>query len=299
MLSAFSSPGRFWRGNLHGHSIVSDGALEPGEVCQRYEAEGYDFICLSDHFMSRFNFAIADTSEFRSNKFMTIIGAEIHALQTSHGMDWHILAVGLPHDFPPTAAGETGKELARRAAEAGAFVAVAHPYLSGLTIDDVLSIDVAHAIEVFNTTAAIRYGRGDGSVHWDLALQAGCSLGGIAVDDSHFRQNAMDGFGGWVMVKAQENTPEALVSALKAGDYYASQGPVIETITRDNGTLSIRCSSATQVTLVGNVGEAVHVSGTALTRADLPLDRFGTGWCRLVLRDASGRQAWTNALWLD
>ncbi|MEL6736645.1 MAG: phosphotransferase, partial [Pseudomonadota bacterium] len=35
-LSAFSAPGRFWRGNLHTHSTVSDGVLEPEEVCRRY-----------------------------------------------------------------------------------------------------------------------------------------------------------------------------------------------------------------------------------------------------------------------
>lgn len=47
MLSAFSAPGRFWKGNLHTHSNRSDGALEPAEVCRRYREAGYDFLCLS------------------------------------------------------------------------------------------------------------------------------------------------------------------------------------------------------------------------------------------------------------
>lgn len=299
MLDAFSNPGRFWRGNLHGHSSVSDGALGPEDVCQRYAAEGYDFICLSDHFMSRFGFAIADTTGLRSNAFTTVIGAEVHAPQTSQGKDWHILTVGLPADFAPTPSDETGADLARRAASAGAFVAIAHPYLSGLTLEDILSIDAAHAIEVFNNTAAVRYSRGEGSVQWDLALEAGRRLGGIAVDDSHFHPGAMDAFGGWVMVKAQENTPEALVTALKAGHYYSTQGPVIEDITRDGDVLAVRCSSAAQIVLIGNVGVATHVAGTSLTRADLPLDRFEASWCRIVVRDAHGRHAWSNPLWLS
>ena len=39
-LTAFETPGRFWRGNLHTHSNRSDGALDPAEVCRRYRAEG-------------------------------------------------------------------------------------------------------------------------------------------------------------------------------------------------------------------------------------------------------------------
>lgn len=299
MLTTFSSPGRFWRGNLHGHSTVSDGAISPDEVCRRYQAEGYDFLCLSDHFLSRFGFAITDTKPFRSNAFTTLIGAELHAPETSHGADWHILAVGLPEDFAATPPEESGADLARRAADAGAFVAIAHPHLSGLTEADLLSIEAADAIEVFNNTAAMRYGRGGGDVHWDLALQAGRRLGGIAVDDSHFRDNAMDGFGGWVMVKAEENTPESLLAALKAGHYYASQGPIIEDISRDGATISVRCSPAAQIVLLGNVSVGTHAAGTALTHAELSLERFGTGWARVVVRDAQGRQAWSNPLWLE
>ncbi|MEO0915005.1 MAG: CehA/McbA family metallohydrolase [Pseudomonadota bacterium] len=299
MLDAFSSPGHFWRGNLHGHSTVSDGALSPEEVCQRYKAEGYDFICLSDHFMDRFDFAIADTTAYRSNAFTTLIGAEVHAPENSHGQDWHILAVGLPLEFPATKEGETGPALARRAAEAGAFVAVAHPTLSGLSLDDIRSIDAAHAIEVHNTTGAVRVARGDGSVAWDAALEAGIRLNGIAVDDSHFRPNAMDAFGGWVMVKAEENTPEALLAALKAGHFYASQGPVIERVERDGATLQVRCSAVKQINLIGAVFAATHVEGTSLTRAELPLERLKGGWCRLILQDAAGLRAWSNPLWLD
>ncbi|MES2814667.1 MAG: phosphotransferase, partial [Pseudomonadota bacterium] len=40
--SAFTAPGRFWRGNLHTHCTNSDGVLSAEEVCRRYKAEGYD-----------------------------------------------------------------------------------------------------------------------------------------------------------------------------------------------------------------------------------------------------------------
>jgi hypothetical protein len=34
-LPAFTTSGRFWRGNLHTHSTRSDGVLDPAEVCRR------------------------------------------------------------------------------------------------------------------------------------------------------------------------------------------------------------------------------------------------------------------------
>jgi predicted metal-dependent phosphoesterase TrpH len=78
----FSQPGRFWRGNLHGHSTLSDGGFSPEEVCRRYQEEGFDFISLTDHFLTQYKFPIADTRPFRNEAFTTIIGAELHAGQT-------------------------------------------------------------------------------------------------------------------------------------------------------------------------------------------------------------------------
>ena len=68
---------------------------------------------------------------------------------------------------------------------------------------------------------------------------------------------------------------------------------------RVGDTLVIRCSPATEVFVVGPVATSEHVHGTSLTRATLPLEKFAKTWCRVVVRDAMGRQAWTNPLWLD
>src|SRR5210317_1417560 len=99
--TAFANPGKFYRGNIHTHSTLSDGTLEPAEVCRRYKAQGYDFISLTDHFMGPFDYPIADTRPFRDDDFTTIIGAELHSGANSLGEIWHILAVGLPFDFAP------------------------------------------------------------------------------------------------------------------------------------------------------------------------------------------------------
>jgi len=162
-LSAFTAPGRFWRGNLLTHSNLSDGCLDPGEVCHRYAAEGYDFIALTEHFVGRYGYPIADTRAYRTNSFTTIRGAELHSGAMENGELWHILAVGLPADFEPSNSPgfvpidgqETGPKLAERARAAGAFVAIAHPHWSGLTLADASSIEAAHSVENYNHGCAI------------------------------------------------------------------------------------------------------------------------------------------------
>jgi hypothetical protein len=98
---------------------------------------------------------------------------------------------------------------------AGAFVAIAHPQWSGLTLADARTIGAAHAVEVYNHGCFAGCDRGDGWAINDLLLSEGRRITAVATDDAHFSEP--DHFGGWVMVKAEENEPEALVAALKAG----------------------------------------------------------------------------------
>ena len=134
----FNTPSRFWKGNLHSHSAVSDAKLPPEKVCRRYREAGYHFVAITDHFIEQYGFPIVDTRPYRTDHFTTLLGAELHAPQTQMGHDWHILAVGLPLDFAPATPDETGADLAARALETGAFVAAAHPHHYDLTLDDIL-----------------------------------------------------------------------------------------------------------------------------------------------------------------
>ncbi len=296
MLATFAAPGKFYRGNLHTHSNRSDGGLEPQDVCGRYKAAGYDFLCLSDHFLQNFDFPLTDTRPFRDETFTTIIGAELHAPNTHLGELWHILAVGLPLDFAATSASETGPQLARRAAEAGAFVGIAHPQWYGLNTEDGLSIDAAHAVEIYNHTCELLSARPDGVVMFDHLLNAGRKLTGFAADDAHFKADGA--FGGWVQVKAEELTPEALLAALKAGHYYASQGPEILSVERDGDKLHVETTPARSISLAGRASASEVVHGEAITTATLDLSKFAGSWCRMVVTAADGKRAWSQPEYL-
>lgn len=305
MTDAFTAPGRFFRGNLHTHSTRSDGALEPAEVCRRYRDEGYDFIALTDHFIGIYKYPIVDTRPFRTPGFTTIPGAELHGGRQANDELWHILAVGLPADFAPPEAphfrpvegAESGAALAARAREAGAFIAVAHPQWSGLTLADARLIEAAHAVETYNHGCWAGCDRADGFAINDLLLSEGRRLHLVATDDAHFTEP--DHFGGWVMVKAEENDPDALLAALKAGHHYASQGPEIRAVAITDKAVEVACSPAVSVIVQGHGMAARAVHGLSMTRAAVPMERFrGSPWLRVTVVDKAGRRAWSNPYWV-
>lgn len=301
--AAFTAPGRFWRGNLHTHSDLSDGALPPAEVCRRYKAQGYDFIALTDHFIGQFDYPISDTLPYRDDDFTTILGAELHSGAMENGELWHILAVGLPGDFAPSntpgflpiADQETGPEIAARAVAAGAFVAIAHPQWSGMTMEDARSIASAHAVEIYNHGCAVECDRPDGTFHADLLLSEGRDVTLIATDDAHF--HAPDHFGGWVMVKAEANDPDLLLAALKRGDFYASQGPELYSVEVTQDEIIVTCSAVSVMTVLGRGSVSPAVHGASMTRAVMPRARLReTPWIRVTVTDAAGKRAWSNPI---
>jgi hypothetical protein len=303
ILPAFAAPGRVYRGNLHTHSTLSDGVLAPAEVCRRYKAEGYDFIALTDHMIGLYDYPIADTTGFRTPDFTTILGAELHSGQMQNGELWHILAVGLPADFTPANAPgfvsvpdqETGPELAERAVKAGAFVAIAHPQWSGMTMQDARSLTTAHAVEIYNHGCATGCDRPDGFQYADLLLSEGRDLTLVATDDAHFSEP--DHFGGWVMVKSESLTPDALLFALKAGHFYSSQGPELHRVDVTETSGVVESSAAVSVIVQGHGSAAQALHGHSMTRTVIDLNRCAKSpWLRVTVIDAAGRRAWTNPL---
>ena len=305
LLAPFSAPGRFWRGNLHTHSTLSDGALEPKAVVDAYKNAGYDFMQLSEHFIGNFDFPIADTRSFRSNNFTTLIGAELHAPETAVGELWHIVAAGLPLDFPKNRDGETGAQVARRAHEAGAFIGIAHPAWSQLTMEDGRAIDCAHAVEIYNHGCAIENDRGDGWYLLDQMLTEGHRLTAFATDDAHFK--SPDHFGGWVHVKADSLDPDTLLTSLKQGLYYSSMGPQIHSIEMNGKEISIACSPVDTITVLCGTSRTALRTGRAITEASFDLAKLEKGWLlkkqsawfRVVVIDNGGKRAWSNPIWWD
>ena len=296
----FAQPGRFYRGNLHGHSTNSDGAWSPSEYCRRYRQNGYDFVALTDHCMEHYGHAITDTRQFRSEDFTTLIGAELHPGQIKSGGPWHLLAVGLPLDFETHRAGDSGADVVARVREAGAFVAAPHPNWFALTIEDFETLGRVHAVECYNGVSDYDSDRGYSWHFIDMLLHRGHRVGAIATDDTHSQPAVNDFMRGWVYVMAAALTPEALLQALKAGHYYSSTGARLHNVElRGRDTLLVECSPATSIYLSGErAGVLGRASGAWLTQAELDLREVDSRWLRVTVRDERDRRAWTNPVWL-
>ena len=307
VLKPFSLPGEFRRGNLHTHSDLSDGRLPPTEVVEKYKSAGYDFLVLSDHFVEMYNWPITDTTVFQTDAFATILGAELHAPKTNVGELWHILATGLPADFKPAGENETGIEIARRAVNAGAFVSIAHPSWSQLDIEDGLSIDSAHAVEIYNHGCEVECSRGGGWYLLDQLCNLGHRLTAVATDDAHFTHGDQDAYGGWINVKSKSLDADEIIESLKAGNFYSSQGPQIHSVELTNSKLSINCSPVDSIIVVNGTSRTTAKFGKAITTGELNLKNLEKGWLleksstwfRVVITDAMGKSAWTNPYWLE
>ena len=292
---------QYFRGNLHGHTTHSDGALSPEDVVKHYQQLGYDFICLSDHLWTNKDYCapdVLDSSSLNTANFITIPSAEIHCLGKKYVRDglWHIVANGLPLDFLPASDQETAPELVNRALQAGAFVTIAHPDWYMLTLDELMSVSHAHGVEIFNNSCHIEAGRGGGIAAADYLLQEKHKIVLTATDDSHFRIN--DAGGGWVMVAAKELSEQALLDALKKGQYYSSTGVEILKFSINEKKVQLVCSPASHVCVAGSGSSSKYHNGQNLTSVELDLTNFNSDWFRITIIDCIGRCAWTNPIWI-
>jgi hypothetical protein len=129
-----------------------------------------------------------------------------------------------------------------------------HPNFGyGITFEDLAAVMSERFFEVYNGHPSVNH-RGD-AAHpgvermWDLANHlrvnklGGSLLMGVATDDSHeyFGKPGSRPGRGWVMVRSRFLTPEHLIRAMKAGDFYASSGVTLRDVRwdRERRTLSV------------------------------------------------------------
>ncbi|MEM7535148.1 MAG: CehA/McbA family metallohydrolase [Chloroflexota bacterium] len=300
----FDKPGHFWKGNLHTHCTQSDGRLTTEQVRQKYQEAGYDFVAITNHFTQRYNYPITAVRHLCTDDFTMLTGAELHVPTTEMGEVWHIVAVGLPMDFVPplkTETGvETGPEIAKRAVAAGAYVTIAHPNRCVMTEGDAHTLGPVHAIEIYNGGSHDENDRADSWAYLDVLTGRGKRYFAQASDDFHGLPYRNDFGMGWVHVKSESLAPDALLTALKAGHFYASTGPEIHDITVIPGEkISIKCSPANSIFVAGNRARAQRIHGDGITEAEFNLSSFPSPYCRVTVRTDDGKRAWSNPIELQ
>jgi hypothetical protein len=145
-------------------------------------------------------------------------------------------------------------EAQRRQTGRPMFAQINHPnFRWALTAEDIIYVEGARFFEVYNGHSSV-HNYGDehhvGTERmWDIILTKRLAELGLAVvyatatDDAHhyhqYGQKFANPGRGWVVVRARYLTPESIIKAMEAGDFYASTGVVLKDLEFDGKTLRV------------------------------------------------------------
>jgi hypothetical protein len=296
--------GQWFKGNLHAHTVNSDGDSSPDVVVRWYKERGYDFLSLTDH-----NF-VSPTDGLNGvfgavGKFLMVPGEEVTS--GHEGAPIHVNAFDVRSLIEPAngdSVVDTIQQNVDRIRAANAVPSVNHPnFRWAISTDDLLRVSNLKLFEVYNGHPTVNNHGGGGrpglEEMWDTLLTAGREVYGIAVDDAHVFKTLGQQYSnpgrGWVMVKAEQLSVGALMDALERGKFYASTGVVLDDVERLSDGLRLRLpdSSDTRFTT-----EFIGANGELLSRTldATPEYRLGPGqpYVRALVTDSNGWHAWVQ-----
>lgn len=291
VVNPFLRSGSWYKGALHVHTTRSDGRLTPEESMEFHRDHGYQFLAITDHDV------ITDISHLSTPDFLNIPGVEVGYGHNETGQSYHIVLVGISQ-FTRPPHGRPIQEAIDLWADAAQLAFLAHPYWSGTILPEMLPLERLAGVEIFNTSSQTDLGKGLATVHWDDLLLRGKRWHGFAVDDTHGIND--DAAGGWVVVKSEALTRDAILAALNQGAFYASSGPEIFDFRVEDGVASVRCSEVVAINFIGHTQWGFQRragSGETITSAEWPVVSRAR-YVRAECIDVHGHAAWTNPWFL-
>jgi hypothetical protein len=300
-------PLRWYRGNLHTHTINSDGDSPPYDVMAWYKRNGYQFLVITDH-NTFTDPALFDTNQ--ADNFLLIGGEEVTNEKTVH-----LNAIGISKVVPPQP-GSTVTEILQASIDAiraqGGIPLINHPnFRWAFTAREMLPLKSAALVEIASGHPTVNHA-GDGLVPpteqmWDELLSAGMRVFGVSVDDAHnFREeftiDRSNPGRGWVVARAATLTRENILTALNTGQFYVSTGVFLRDVRSTATSLTVEIQSAAddpkryQVSFIGKGGRTLSVS-----RENPASYHFtGTeGYVRARIEDSGGLRAWTQPVFVE
>ncbi len=256
---------RWYRGDLHLHTVHSDGERDPDELAAAARAGGLDFIVSTDH---NTNAANRVWPACRTGGLLVIPGEEV---TTRHG---HWLAVGLsPHGWVDWRYGPRDGVFPRFAAEvreAGGLVVAAHPSvpLPGSAWE--FGFDHVDALEVWNG----RWNLDDElSLRiWQRLLRQGRRVVAVGGSDSHGKHQPVGS--PQTVVHADGLSVPAIVDGLRCGRSYLARSRDVAlelTATTDDGVAgpgqTLRVPPGASVTVTAVISGAPGANVALITAA--------------------------------
>jgi hypothetical protein len=245
--SAYCQEVHWYKGNTHTHTTNSDGNETPRRVVRWYLDHNYNFLVLSDHsYLNDIKYLDTD----KNDDFTLIPGEEV--TDRAEHKPVHLIAMGIKN-LVKEQHGKTILETLQNDIDAinaaGGIAQINHPNWKYSFNDTTLSqVRNVKLVEIYNiSTENNNYSAGGypGMEEiWDKVLSAGVMMYGVISDDTHdylgeFSADKSPPGRGWIMVRANELTAEAIIASLEKGDFYATVGVILNDIKITDKTYSI------------------------------------------------------------
>ncbi len=329
----FPEGSRQFKANLHCHTTVSDGRNTPSEMKDHYKSKGYSVLAMTDHEL------LVDHSDLDDPDFLTVTGFEYAFCESRtfedwpytrtmefnlfakdqhnvtqpcfdpeyviHGEKWRSATVRrIDSPFERKYTIESMQHVIDCANANGFLVSLNHPHYSMESPAFFGALKGLFAMEILNQGSY--YVTCDYNPQmYDQMLNMGHRIACIAADDSHVADvrngDAEDPRPwGFTMILAEKLDYQHIIKAIEKKSFYASNGPIIDSLCIEDGVVRLECSPA-KVIVMHTKGR--HYAFTEaplheyLTRAEfrLPDDEF---MCFEVI-DEHGFRANTRAYFLD
>ena len=274
---------QWYRGNTHTHSNLSDGDWPPEQVVAYYRDRGYAFLAVTDHDV------FTDLSQFTTPAFLALSSDEV----TVRGRD-HIVGLNLTGPVEPFTDHQQAIDAIN---DQGGLAILAHPNWSAFGLERCLGLHRYAAVEILNVVCSYLEYNGFALQYWDQLLRSGVRVWGVAADDAH--RIPYQGGKAWVVVNADQLTPEDVLANMKAGNFYSSTGPHFQKFEVVGDTIKIWCSPAIEIRfMTGDPNPASRVRGDALMQAEYT-PRPGDPYVRIEVVDAQMGSAWSQPFFID
>ena len=283
------------KGNLHTHTLESDGDSKPAEVVRWYAEHGYDFLVITDHDKVT---RVPDAAGI-----VLIPGEEVTDRLPKKPL--HVNAIGLEKAIPPQRGTTPVENLQRNidaVRKAGALALINHPNFGwAFGAEELLQLERANFLEIASGHPFVN-AEGPPSVEsmWDRMLTAGKAIWGVAVDDTHHLQRIWDEDvvlpgKAWVVVRAEKRDAKSILDALSRGDFYASNGvELVDVVTNAKSvevTVREKNFARYRIQFIGSGGRLL--GETAGTSAKYAI-KGSEGYVRAKVIDSNGKAAWTQ-----
>lgn len=299
--------GRWWKGNTHSHTTMSDGDSPPEVVARWYKSHGYQFLVLSDHNVFTDPRTLASLVD---SSFLLIPGEELTS--SFERKPVHVNGLNIPSLIEPrtdsTLVGTIQKNV-DAIREVQGVPHINHPnFRWAFGYEELRQVRNDRLFEIWNGHPFVHNlgGGDDESLEdvWDRLLTDGKRLYGIAVDDAHhfqgeFAPERSNPGRGWIVVRTARLDANALVAAMENGQFYASTGVELEDVRVDSTSVTVTIRQRGDFKYTTEfIGRGGRVLATSRELQSVYRLRGDEGYVRARVRDSMGYHAWVQPVFV-